>query len=164
MKKGSHEAAYTDWMCGVNTEICNAKGLNDWRLWLPKWNSSSSPVLTEFALTRNRLIRNNMRTSEQWFICMMYIINEALDHHVLWCHCVLWLPVNEDGFIILPFHLSPYQDLNWTVFRIPVYHEFVPLYCSRICSCLFSALCHFFLSVHYILKTTKMPYFGRMTI
>lgn len=29
MKKGSNEAAHTDWMCGVNTEICNAKGLND---------------------------------------------------------------------------------------------------------------------------------------
>lgn len=38
----------------VNTEmLSNAKGLSNWRLWLPKWNSSTSAVLARFVLTRN---------------------------------------------------------------------------------------------------------------
>lgn len=80
----------------------------------------------------------NIRTM---IYCMMYIINEVVGHHA--GNCAWWLPINEDGFIILPFHSSPYQDFNWTVFRICVYHGFVALYRGRICSSLFSALCHY---------------------
>lgn len=90
----------------VTTEMCNCKGLSDWRWWLPKWNSTTSPVLAGFALTRNRLIMWQYENVRTMIYCMMFIINEVLGHHA--GNCVWWLPVNEDGFITLPFHSSPY--------------------------------------------------------
>lgn len=74
--------------------------------------------------------------------CVMYVINEIVGHHT--GNCVWWTPVNEDCFRIFPFHSSPYQDLNSTVFKICVYRGLVPLYGGRICSILFSALCYYF--------------------
>lgn len=130
----------------VNTEVCNDKGPSNWRLWLPKWNSSNSPVLVGFALTRNREInyvtiwecQNNdlLHDVHYQYTSMKFWVIMQVTLMMIVCKWKWFYHITFPFISLLRFKLNSFPNLFIS--------GFVQLYCDRICFCLFSALCHCF--------------------